>query len=71
MRWKEKPDKPGPQNKDTRIIRHLLLIPRCINDEYRWLEFATIEQSYSGCWFDSDNKLHFGSGWKDKAWCDK
>ena len=49
MRWKKKQKKIKNTTEhysvgDTRIITKFLFFPKCINDEYRWLEFANIKQ---------------------------
>lgn len=44
MRWKVKMLKPVDIN-NTRVVRKFLFLPRCINDEWRWLEMATIIQT--------------------------
>ena len=31
---------------DVRIINYFDILPVCINDELRWLEYVTIEQVY-------------------------
>lgn len=41
--WKRK--RP-PSKYDKRVIRRFLLVPRCINDEYRWLGLEYIEQVF-------------------------
>jgi hypothetical protein len=43
----------------TRVVWRFLFLPRVINREWRWLEFAKIEQ-----------ELIFSNGWVfiDKAW---
>ena len=43
MRWK---NKQKPENHDIRIIKRFLIIPVKINDEYRWMEKASIKQQY-------------------------
>lgn len=47
MRWKAKPT---PKHKDTRVIKKFLLIPYCLENEWRWLEIAYILQQY--CYYD-------------------
>jgi hypothetical protein len=59
MKWKNK-NKMRKFN-SKREIRRFLLFPRCINGETRWLEFATICQSWIGI---------EGIGWMDYKWVD-
>ena len=35
---------PEYEEGDVRTIKKFLLLPKCINDEVRWLEWAYIEQ---------------------------
>jgi len=53
MRWKAKPQ---PKLSDVRIIDCFLWLPKCVNDEWRWLENARISQQYcyEGVWKDLD-----------------
>lgn len=46
MRWKKKKPKPFPKDGDKRVVKKFLWKPRCFNDEYRWLEFAEINEIY-------------------------
>jgi len=55
MRWKL------PEKGSDRIRKGFLFKPRCMNGEYRWLEFATWIQYY-------DNYGTFGY-WRDEEWC--
>jgi hypothetical protein len=41
MRWKERTP---PEIGDRRTVLRFLLLPKCICGEWRWLEFARIEQ---------------------------
>lgn len=65
MRWKKK-DKKYPEDGATRIITRFLLFPKCIYNQYRWLEIVKIEQSYIGYDYTCD----MGGFWVDKSWCD-
>ena len=58
MRWKDK----TPHWDDERIITVFLLFPKCINGEWRWLEFAKIYQIYMAYWT--------GDCWEDIRWID-
>lgn len=42
MKWR----KHTPKHGDERTVRRFLLLPRCINGEWRWLELATIRQEW-------------------------
>ena len=42
MKWKCN----GPYNGKKRVIKRFLFLPRCINDECRWLCVAKIKQYY-------------------------
>lgn len=52
-----------PKSGDIRIKSGFLFLPRTINHEERWLEFAMWIQEY----------VHYGydSLWMDKEWVDK
>jgi len=56
MRWKAKPWQ------NPRIIRRFLIFPRCIGAEWRWLEWARIEQRFVGSVADCY--------WEDIRWVD-
>lgn len=45
MRWKRK-TKRQPKEGDTRIADRFLLFPKCLDDEWRWLELTQIQQEY-------------------------
>lgn len=48
MKWKVKPLQHGPVYGQERIRRVFLWLPETCNDGYvRWLEFVTIEETYS------------------------
>lgn len=50
MRWKKEAP---PKHGDIRVIRRFLFLPRTINNERRWLEFAHIYQRWDDgqwCW---------------------
>jgi hypothetical protein len=60
MRWRKRKK---PKHEDCRIIKKFLWLPKCINNEWRFLEMCQIEQKYVhegidyagcevGCWFD-------------------
>jgi hypothetical protein len=63
MRWKEK-IKVYPKNRDKRIISRFLILPMCLDGEWRWLEKIKIEQVYTN--------LIFGSmtHWKCRHWAE-
>lgn len=63
MRWNTR--KPEPKENDTRLIHRFLFVPRKINDEWRWLERAQIQQE----WVSFNNyhdKLEWY--WRDRLW---
>ena len=43
MRWNTTP---FPKDGNTRIVTKFLLLPKCIKNEWRWLETATYEEVY-------------------------
>ena len=57
MRWKIE-DHLG----ETRIVKRFLLLPKKIDDEWRWLEVAYIKQEL---------KLYFFKEWESQSWADK
>lgn len=62
MRWKRK-EIVYPRDGDKRIISKFLFIPKELNNEFRWLERARIEQVYH---------FPFRYGvWSDVRWIDK
>jgi len=46
MRWKAQKKKQQPKEGDTRIVDRSLLFPKCLDDEWRWLELTQIYQEY-------------------------
>lgn len=48
---------------ECRVIRRFLFVPKCIKDEWRWLEWAEIEQS-------SIAGINAGWSWVDLKWDD-
>ena len=66
MRWpKQKPWHPSDDCGKTRIKTRFLLIPKCIEDEWRWLEIASWEQEYGYKWHNEDTD-HYG--WVNTRW---
>ena len=63
MRWNKKV-KVEPNFLDKRIIEKFLLFPVRINEEYRWLEKAKIEQVYT------HSSGRFGMRFENKKWVD-
>lgn len=51
-----------PEDGDERVIRCFLFLPKVVDDEWRWLEFADIRQRFY-VWMES-------SGWEDVSWED-
>lgn len=77
MKWKSQPKQPVPNPCEgaKRIKIKFLLFPRCINQEWRWLEKAAWEQEYAWVSELKDNNMvlwvmwdvgHFR--WIDKRW---
>lgn len=64
MRWTARP--PRKRNRDIdgdqRVVRRLLLTPLMLDGEYRWLEWADIQQRYNDYWGMSRE------GWVDAHW---
>lgn len=67
MRWKAK-----PKNKvgDKRIIEQFLLFPVKIDDEFRWLEKAKIEQELKETYVYDYNMIHRDTFWEDIRFID-
>lgn len=62
MRWR-KCQTQYPSDGESRIIRKFLWWPKCIGNEYRWLEFVRIRQHYVASFFTGD--LLCGAYWVD------
>ena len=60
MRWFKKLYYIG----EHRIIKRFLIFPKFINQEYRWLETATIKQTYNPSYMRFSN-------WEDIEWIDE
>lgn len=56
MRWKQRPQR------QRRVKRRFLILPKCVNGEWRWLEVATYEQRLESSWSESY--------WIDTKWID-
>jgi len=70
MRWKVKPT-PKRKEGDTRIRKSFLLIfPKCINNEWRWLEPASWEEKlYLGTCSDVEGKSPYAClKWAPTRW---
>lgn len=67
MRWKAK-----PKNKvgDKRIIEQFLLFPVKIDDEFRWLEKAKIEQELKETYVYDYDMIHRDTFWEDIRFID-
>lgn len=64
MKWKKK-IKIYPKEGDKRIILKFLLLPLCIDNEYRWLEKVKIEQKYI-----RKEKIKLGCCMYEHCWID-
>ncbi len=60
MRW---PSKKIPQKGDIRVIKKFLFLPKCLDDEWRWLEIARIKQVAKVSYCDGDIWW-----WKSLCW---
>ena len=58
MRWYNRP------HGDWRLITKFLLLPRCVQGEWRWLERATIAQQFN-------HGFLLPSFWSDEFWYDQ
>lgn len=58
---------PKPKIGDTRFITRFLIVPRCIQGEWRWLETVYIEQKLMQI-KQSIYELRPVIGWVDKRW---
>jgi len=56
--------KPKPSRNEYREITIFLILPRTIQNEFRWLEKATIRQCYR-------EDSYFNKKWRDMYWIDK
>lgn len=65
MRWTARPPRKNkkPADGDERYVRRLLLWPLCLDGEWRWLEFADIQQRFN-IW----RTIGTGVGWVDAHW---
>lgn len=55
MRWKKN------NRRDTRVVRKILLFPKCICGEFRWLELAYIKQEYGADYYDSWSNIRWAT----------
>lgn len=62
MRWKKKVQ---PREYHVRIVTRFLFIPKCVDDEWRWLEWASVEQRYSDAILMDGNYY-----WRNVRWID-
>ncbi len=54
---------------EVRVVRKFLWLPKCINEEWRWLESATIKQMV--CSVDVGGSMQWGytkHKWLDMEW---
>jgi len=61
---------------DRRIITKFLYFPKCLGDEYRWWEYADINQKVCFVlYYNYDYDSHWVDGpklaWMDKYWSNK
>lgn len=67
MRWKVRFS--TCQLGDVRTVRRFLIIPKRLGDEWRWLEFAFIEQKFEKA-FDAECE-YYKDKWAGKRFVDK
>lgn len=58
MRWKKREPTPEPRLGDKKIKRVFFWLPTLVDSEWRWLEFATIECTWSRHVYDSHGNWH-------------
>ena len=46
MKWNSRPRPAVPCEGDTRIVKKYMLLPRCLDGEWRWLERCWVMQEY-------------------------
>lgn len=68
MRWKKKP---SPNIRDRRIVEKFLWFPICLDQEWRWLEKAKIEQKYGPSQLDVLMGIGINYCWANMAWADE
>lgn len=56
FRWQKRPE---PREHQMRVIRKILIFPKCLGREWRWLGREEIRQTYHA-W-----------GWMDRQWADE
>ena len=64
MRWNLKED---PQVGDYRTVRRFLILPKCLDNQIRWLEWANITQCY---WY-SNVRGGTITTWQSEHWSNK
>jgi len=63
MRWKRR-EKSNPDVNEKRAVTRFLWWPTCLNDEWRWLEYAKIIQQFQ----KYGGFLCLTWGWVDFEW---
>ena len=71
MRWKKASQPKNHELGDIKIIWKFLLIPRCLNHEWRWLEYAYIKCKYSRYKkYSYPGTYNIKKGWLAFKWID-
>lgn len=62
MRWRKRkrPVIGFTTEGSVRIVTRFLLLPLCLGNEYRWLEYAKTQQRYC--------VSYYTAGWYDERW---
>jgi hypothetical protein len=67
VRWKQKPHPVAPCLGAKRVVSRLLILPRLLGGEWRWLEMADIEQETVSRIFSDPEGI---AKWEGLAWVD-
>ncbi len=72
MMWHKKHKEPEPKIGDERIVTKFLLLPKCLNGIWRWMECADIVQEYRKHRIASVEYHVYGyyTKWDDIRWVD-
>lgn len=73
FRWPVRARWGGHEIGDARTVTKLLLLPKCLGNEWRWLGFERVIQRHE-TWktVSPGSPCPFSvRGWRDKAWADK
>lgn len=70
MRWNKRPPKIYPERGTKRTVKKFIWFPKCLNGQWRWLDYCGVIQEYAPYVTSIEQDEPFRV-WDDIAWADQ